>query len=1152
MAGLFSKSQNTVTEQERISGFQVNQATYGAVVPIVFGTTRISGNILDYYDFTAIQHSETTRTGKGGGGSSSTNITYTYKAAVLVGLCEGQITSVGRVWQGSDTITTLAALGFTLFSGAVGQSAWDYTQTKLPAHSLPYSGLAYVAGYVDLTSNGGMYTYNFEVAGLLRDGDDCNPADICNYIMTDSVNGIGITGVNSTALANFHSFAAAADLLGSMPLTDQSKAYTIVNNLCEACDVMVFDSQGELKFVPRCEDTITGNGVTYTPDLTVQYDLDEDDFLPFDDGVLVQFERTSQAETYNQATVEFINRANNYETETVDKQVLADVSTRGLRPAGTKTYHFFHTKARAEQVATRLALKSCYDRVTYEFRLPWNYGLLEPGDIVTLSLSSGPLLLNRVPVRIETVEEDDDGELEITAKPLLSGVATPARYTVYDSDRASRDFNVSPGASTAPAIIDLPTVLTDGIIKTSIATSGGSNWGGANVWVSDDGNTYKQVGSLSAKSRYGTLTASLPDSATTIDATNTLSVDLSISGGTLSGGTQADAQNYRTLCWVDGEIIAYATATLTGANKYNLSYLVRGCYGTPITSHTAGTEFVRLDSELFGYSHSLADIGKTVYVKLQGFNVYGAGVEDLSDVTACQHTIQQYFVPQVSGLTCSQAYRETGATITYELTLTWATPDADVYSGADVFVRSNVATETELGTLTPAEVGNVAVNRIGLDVVQWKQIGSGTNKFTFAGAVYGATYKFMVVAKDRNGVSADSGHAPTIEYIVVVKPYTPVMPSGLSLSVSDKAYATWSANTDTDVDFYELRTDNNPGNATGLLFRGSALQCNPTLTSRNGTLYLFAHNPSGKPNGKYSPALSYGYNFPKASAPTVTITEVFQGILISTNALPTRSIGVNFHIDEAVFFDANNTYTFKTTGGIFAVSAAFVDYFGEGQQAATVTQVVRPRLDGSYIHITENTAFDQNVIVQGVLAANAVIADNIAAGAVIAEKIAVDAIEARHIKAGEIDATVIKQGGVSLDNLMKECWTPCWKMRVWNNIGSWYDAANYLAFPTMSYPSLGSITFLWATPDYVMFEINVTCTSPQTVQQYVSRVDDEVYIFVNGFLLANYAQSGSTITYNFPIGDSKIQVFVGDTLGADCGITLLGDIINGTTIRFNG
>jgi hypothetical protein len=68
MGGLFG-SHNTVTEAEKVSQFQINSATYGEVVPIVLGTTRISGNIIDYYNFTAIDHSQTTRTGKGGGSS---------------------------------------------------------------------------------------------------------------------------------------------------------------------------------------------------------------------------------------------------------------------------------------------------------------------------------------------------------------------------------------------------------------------------------------------------------------------------------------------------------------------------------------------------------------------------------------------------------------------------------------------------------------------------------------------------------------------------------------------------------------------------------------------------------------------------------------------------------------------------------------------------------------------------------------------------------------------------------------------------------------------------------------------------------------------------------------------------------------------------
>jgi hypothetical protein len=92
-----------------------------------------------------------------------------------------------------------------------------------------------------------------------------------------------------------------------------------------------------------------------------------------------------------------------------------------------------------------------------------------------------------------------------------------------------------------------------------------------------------------APARQGVLTAVLaaPPGANP-DTTDTLSVSLVESGGALSGGTTADAQNGVTLCLVDNELLAYATATLTGTNAYNLTYLYRGFYGTAAAAHATG------------------------------------------------------------------------------------------------------------------------------------------------------------------------------------------------------------------------------------------------------------------------------------------------------------------------------------------------------------------------------------------------------------------------------------------------------------------------------------------------------------------------------------------------------------------------------------
>lgn len=55
--GIF-KAPNFTTRAEKISSFTVSTAEYGSCVMELLGTTRISGNVLYYDDFTAHEHRE--------------------------------------------------------------------------------------------------------------------------------------------------------------------------------------------------------------------------------------------------------------------------------------------------------------------------------------------------------------------------------------------------------------------------------------------------------------------------------------------------------------------------------------------------------------------------------------------------------------------------------------------------------------------------------------------------------------------------------------------------------------------------------------------------------------------------------------------------------------------------------------------------------------------------------------------------------------------------------------------------------------------------------------------------------------------------------------------------------------------------------------
>jgi hypothetical protein len=146
-------------------------------------------------------------------------------------------------------------------------------------------------------------------------------------------------------------------------------------------------------------------------------------------------------------------------------------------------------------------------------------------------------------------------------------------------------------------------------------------------------------GRFRRRRRQGVLTAALPaPPGANPDALDTLSVSLVESGGQLASGTHADAQNGVTLCLVDNELLAYASATLAGTNAYNLTYLYRGLYGTAAAAHANGVPFIRLDSAIFQYNLPAAFIGVPLFLKFQSFNIFGVSVEDLSECAVDPYT----------------------------------------------------------------------------------------------------------------------------------------------------------------------------------------------------------------------------------------------------------------------------------------------------------------------------------------------------------------------------------------------------------------------------------------------------------------------------------------------------------------------------------
>jgi len=677
------KSSTITSAEERILSLQVQRSSQGLTLPVIYGRTRVAGNLIWYGDFTTIEHKTTTQQGgKGGGGVTQEDIKYTYEAAVMLALCEGEISGVGRIWRDKEKYDSLAQLRLTLMRGGDEQPLWTHlAQAKHQNQALNYSGTAYLCSpNYELTKSAQIYQHNFEVIGKLGySGNipDANPRDIIRDLLTNQRYGCGFPVDSIGDTDRYSNYCRAVGIFLSPAYTEQGEAQRNISELLEQTNSAAVFSQGRLKIVPYGDGNYRGNGAAYIADNKAIYDLTDDDFIVSGAEDPVNVERKTNADAFNQIQVEYLDRDNDYNVAIAEVKDQANIEQYGLRPKEAVKMHGICNGKVAQKVAQQLLQRALYVRNEYEFKLGWKYCLLEPMDIVTLT--DAGLGLDKTPVRITEIEEDEEGVLSVKAEDYPVGVYTTSEYPTQPSLGYSADYNVSPGNAHAPVIFEAPLQLTGGEPQIWMATAGGDMWGGAEVWVSTDGDSYTRVGAVNHKARFGSLTAALPNGAV-FDRTNTLSVE--ISAGQITGGTEQDSRDLLTLSYVDGEFLAYANAELKGVGRYTLGNLTRGAYGSAIDSHAAGSKFARIDEALFKYAVPRNWIGRTVWVKLVSYNVFSGGIQDLASVPAYSYTIKGAPLGQIQNLRLSSSWSYgKEAVIAWDKLDGADTYDVEIYAG---------------------------------------------------------------------------------------------------------------------------------------------------------------------------------------------------------------------------------------------------------------------------------------------------------------------------------------------------------------------------------------------------------------------------------------------------------------------------------------
>lgn len=657
-----SKKQRSNTPQTpAASSFRVQSSVAGKPIPIMWGRSRLAGNLIWYGDFQAITNSGSSvpvHQGKGslfggtkGGSNPATQtITYTYRVSVIIAICHGAIADYEGAWA-DKAFDSVLDYGFNGFHGSSTDGPWDYLVSLHPDQALAYRRLAYLAaGPFDLGSAQSLPNFTFDIKGPLNGfigTNDASPAGIVTDFLTNPDYGAGFPADMLGDLSDYEAYCGAVGLGMSPVLTDQAPAQDFLKTLIESSNSEGVFSQGKLLLVPYGDRQEAANGYVWNPPAQALYDLTDDDFIPGGGGGAgggpIGVQRTSPATVMNQVSVEFLDRTIAYNPSVAKVEDDAGIQDNGPRPLDTKSWHHYTTAAAAMNAAA-LILGRQQVRNLYTLAIGAWAILLEPMDLVTLTEAT--LGLSRQPVRIKEIKENADKTLTLTCEDYLAGTASAPRYGTQAPSGYLPNYNADPGGVVTPIIFEPPDALAQGLaVWVAIAGLDLANWGGADVYVSTDGVTYSHVKRLLGSNRIGVLSGPLAAIAAnttgglTIDQTNFLNLNLAESGGVLTSVSQAAANAGNSLCYVDGELLAYQNAQLGGASAYSLSYLVRGLYGSAIGAHGAGANFAFLDEGVSHIPFTQDRVGTTLYLKFVSFNIFGGGKQSLANVPAYTYTI---------------------------------------------------------------------------------------------------------------------------------------------------------------------------------------------------------------------------------------------------------------------------------------------------------------------------------------------------------------------------------------------------------------------------------------------------------------------------------------------------------------------------------
>jgi putative tail protein len=255
---------------------------------------------------------------------------------------------------------------------------------------------------------------------------DCLMSDIITDLLTNVQYGLGFTSADLGSMTQYALYQRAQGFFFSPLLNQQSKGTEILDRWAQISNSWIYWDGTGFQFVPLGDATVTGNGVTYTPDLSPAYALDLDDYLSGSSAAGASAKAgkepplkvtiVSEFDAKNTTRLTITDRTIGYVSSPFEWKDQDLVDLYGVHDSGSVSGDDICCPAVGTLVCQLIGKRAAYIRRTYSWKSSCRLIRLLPGSIVTLTEPN--IGLNAARVRIRKVSEQDDGSLEFEAEEM--------------------------------------------------------------------------------------------------------------------------------------------------------------------------------------------------------------------------------------------------------------------------------------------------------------------------------------------------------------------------------------------------------------------------------------------------------------------------------------------------------------------------------------------------------------------------------------------------------------------------------------------------------------------------------------------------------------------------------------------------------------